>query len=90
MDERKIKKLKSTLEILRRKSANIRPDELIRLAKSLGRVASPRGKEPTFISTLLPNRKPLSIPNHPGALPRYTAESILDVLEEDIFLLEEQ
>ncbi len=60
------------------------------MAKSLGRKPSQRGKEPTFINPHLPRSRPISIPNHPGALARFTAEGIIDQLDEDLFALEEQ
>ena len=51
--------------------------------------AHPRGKEPTWISTVLAHARPLSIPSHPGDLNRFTAKAILDQLESDIDALEE-
>lgn len=83
-------KLRRRLNTLRRKSANLRHKDLESLAQSLGRVSSQRGKEPTYVNPTLPRSRPLTIPNHPGALARYTAESILDQLEEDLFALCEQ
>lgn len=43
--------------------ANIKSQDLIRLAEALGREKSKRGKEPTYVSLLLPDNKPISIPN---------------------------
>lgn len=88
MDKKKLKKIKKTLNDLRSKPNNIRSKELIKLAKSLGRRLFKRGHEPTYVSNLLPRSYPISIPNHPGAMPRFTAENILDQLEQDIFALE--
>lgn len=89
MNKVKLRRLKKKLEKLRTRPANIKPEELINLAEALGRERSNRGKEPTYISALLPYRTPLSIPNHPGSLNKFTAGSILDTLEQDIFDLEE-
>jgi hypothetical protein len=76
--------------MLRQRPANIRSLELQSLARALGRVRdTSRGKEPTFVSLLLPASRPLSIPDHPGSLKRFTAGNILDVLEQDIFALED-
>lgn len=89
MDKAKLRREKRKLERLRQHPANIRAQELINLAEALGRERSNRGKEPTFISLLLPDSNPISIPNHPGSLSRFTAGNILDALEQDIFNLEE-
>ena len=89
MDRAKLKRLRRKIDEMRQRSSNIRTSELVSLAEALGRVASKRGKEPTYISVLLTNSKPISIPNHPGSLWRYTAENILDALEQDLFNLEE-
>jgi hypothetical protein len=89
MDEVKLKRLKRKLEGMRQRVANLRSRELIGLAEALGRTRSNRGKEPTYVSSLLPNSKPISIPDHPGSLNKYTAGNILDSLEQDIFNLEE-
>jgi hypothetical protein len=88
MDKNKLKRFRRRLAKLRQKSSNIRARELISFAGALGRTRSNRGKEPTYVSTPLPHRRPLSIPDHPGSMPRYTAESILDDLETDIAELE--
>ena len=69
--------------------SNLRNQELVSLAEALGRTRSKRGNEPTYISRLLPQSKPISIPNHPGSLNKRTADNILDALEQDIFNLEE-
>lgn len=89
MDSKRLKKIKKTLNDLRSKPNNIRSKELIKLAKSLGRRLFKRGHEPNYLSDLLPRSRPISIPNHPGAMARFTAENILDQLEQDIFDLEE-
>jgi hypothetical protein len=90
MDGNKLKKIRRALNALRLKPNNIRSSELIRLAKSLGRRLFDRGHEPNYLSDLLPKSRPISIPNHRGAMKRFTAENILDQLEQDIFELEER
>jgi len=91
MKEPMLNKLKSRLASLRNRSANIRSSELQSLAKSLGREKwKGRGKEPTWISNIFPNARPISIPDHPGALPKFTARNILDQLEQDIFMFEDE
>ncbi len=58
--------------------------ELISLAKGLGRKEVNRGKEPTYESTAF-NLRPLSIPNHKGRdLAPGTRNSILDALDDDL------
>lgn len=89
MEQAKIDKLRRRLEKLRARSANIRPEELARLAEAVGRRPHKRGKEPTFVS----DRQgwfPLSIPHHPGALKKGTAISVLNQLEDDLLKLEEE
>lgn len=89
VDLRKLKKLRGKIAKLRGKPNNVLSRELESIAASLGREKADRGKEPTWVSRLMPGRNPVSIPNHPGALKRFTAGNILDQLEEDIDLLEE-
>ena len=55
------------------------------LAQSIGRRPDKRGKEPTFV---MKPRPPLTIPHH-TKMSKYTVESILDQLEEDLDYLEE-
>ncbi|HEX9989277.1 MAG TPA: hypothetical protein VGE45_12465 [Chloroflexia bacterium] len=90
MNKNKISKLKKQLVRLRNGSASIKSDDLQRFAKQLGRVRSSRGKEPTYVSELLPYSAPISIPDHSGTLKRFTAENILDAFEQDIFAFEEE
>jgi len=89
MDKKKLGKIKKKTAALRSRSNNIRSIDLIKLAKSLGRKIANRGHEPNYISVFLPRNRPISIPNHPGAMARFTAENILDQLEQDIFYIEE-
>ena len=88
MNKGKLEKLKIELESFRNKKGNIIPNELITLAEKLGRKKVKRGKEPTYESELLPKSRPLTIPKHSRALNKYTAGSILDQLDQDIFELE--
>ena len=89
MHTKKIAKLRKQLEELRRKGG-VRSRELESLAQALGRQQHWRGKEPTWVNPNLPGARPVSIPNHPGEMSRYTAKSILDQLEVDIDGHEEQ
>jgi hypothetical protein len=89
MNKSKLRKLRRQLEALRTRPGNIRSVELARLANALGRKRVDRGKEPTFVSELLPQSRPLSIPHHSKALKQGTARNILDQLEKDIDDLEE-
>lgn len=89
MDRKKLRRIKQTLKNLRSRPNNIRSKELRNFAKQLGRRRFNRGHEPNFLSDLLPKSRPISIPDHPGSMARFTAENILDQLEQDIFELEE-
>lgn len=83
MNRKKIAKLRRELESLRAGKYNLRPTDLVRFARKVGRDPdTSRGKEPTYVS-VLPGTRPLSIPAHPKINP-YTAESILDHLEADL------
>jgi hypothetical protein len=90
MNERKLKKVRREIESLRNASANIRPNKLVRVAESLGRRSSVRGKEPTYVSEPFSDLRPISIPGHSKALKRFTAENILDQLDEDCVRWEEE
>ena len=89
VNKRKLQKIKKKLQKLRLGPNNIRSVELANLAKSLERKLFDRGKEPTYVSVLLPESRPISIPNHPGTMAKGTALNILDQLERDIFEIEE-
>jgi len=54
------------------------------VAAKLGRKRSKRGKEPTYISEPFPDLRPLSIPSHSSGVKRFTAQGILDQLDEDV------
>jgi hypothetical protein len=90
MDKKKIRKLWQRLRTYRSRVANLRSQELVSFAIALGRERSSRGKEPTFVSRLLPYSRPITIPNHPGSLKKFTAGSILDAFEQDLLTLEER
>ena len=89
MNRRKLRQLRKRLDALRTRLGNIASWELESLAKALGRKLAPRGKEPTFISAVLPQSRPLSIPHHSTTLKKGTASNIVDQLEKDIDDLEE-
>jgi len=88
MNRRKLRKLRQWLQALRTHPGNIESKELESLARALGRKPARRGKEPTFISTVLPQNRPLSIPHHSTTLKKGTASNILDQLEKDLDDLE--
>ncbi len=89
MDNQKLRKLKRKLQQLRDRQASLTSRELENFARQLGRERhKKRGKEPTYVSMLLPNSRPISIPG-PGHLTKYTAGNVLDALERDIYALEE-
>ena len=94
INKQKLAEIREEIEALRSASRSIRSNDLVSLAKKLGRERVVRGKHPQYSSTLLPNRNPISIPAHPGTLKVGTALKILDELEVDAdglsALLEEQ
>jgi len=90
MNWSKLKRLKRQLEKYRGGIHNVRASQLVSLALQLGRRPSSRGKEPTYVSDLLPMSRPISIPGHPGTLATGTVRNILDRLEQDIFEFEEE
>jgi hypothetical protein len=89
MTRRKLRQLRKRIETLRSHPRNIESREVEALAKALGRNPSKRGKEPTYISYLLPKSSPLTIPHHSKSLKIGTVLNILDQLEKDIDDLEE-
>lgn len=88
MNPKKLRRLRQQLEQLRCGTANMPSRKLERFAKSLGRRRAKRGSEPMWISDLLPQNRPLAIPNHSRPLWKYTADKILDQLEIDLIDLE--
>jgi len=87
MNRRKLAKLRKRIDELRKKGS-LPSATLERLAKALGRKRHKGGKEPMWVSELLPSASPLSIPHHSKGVGRFTAKSILDQLETDIDALE--
>ena len=84
MNKGKIARLHRKLGKLRARKRNVRPRDLTRFAGTLGRRRDTlRGSEPQWVSDLLPDSRPISIPSHPTINP-YTAESIMDRFEEDL------
>jgi hypothetical protein len=88
MNRKKIGRLRKRIQDLRRKGG-VRAAELETVAKSAGRRRHKRGREPTWVSRLLPTARPIAITSHPGDLNRHTAKAILDQLEADLDALEE-
>jgi hypothetical protein len=88
LTKEKIKRLRRRITELRNAKHNIRPSDLVSLAESLGRKLKKGGKHPTYISYLLTDRNPISIPGHP-TIKSPTAMSIVDDLESDIDRLSE-
>lgn len=86
MNRNKLKKLRLEIDKLRGRGG-IKSRELEALAEALGRKCHPRGSEPTWISEVTGFR-PISIPNHPTDLNKFTARNILDQLEADIDKIE--
>jgi hypothetical protein len=83
MECRKVKKLRRDLEAYR-SQRGITSRELQSLARRLLRDRDPsRGKHRMWLSTVR-RAWPIAIPDHPGDLNRFTAQGILDVLEEDL------
>jgi hypothetical protein len=91
MNKNKLAKLKKKLESLRNRKGNFNEKELVSFANDCGRKLKTggMGKHPAYINVNLPNKRPLSIPSHPGNMPAGTAGNILDILESDLFELEE-
>ncbi len=84
MNKKKLKKLVRRVRSLRQASANLSFSKLSSLAAKFERKRSDRGKEPTFVSTVFSDLRPITIPGHPGAINRFTAEGILDQFDEDV------
>lgn len=85
MDKKKLKKIIEKIRSLRAGSANVHRRELISVAQKMGRKEFNRGKEPTFISTVFPELRPITIPSHPGSMPIGTVKNILIQFEDDVF-----
>jgi hypothetical protein len=81
MNKKTLKNVERRIRSLHAGSGNVRRRQLVSLAKTLGRKESNRGKEPTYISIAFPDLRAVTIPSHPGTMPRFTVESILDQFE---------
>lgn len=88
IDHKKLDELQGEIDAWRAAIHNIRPNDLVSLAKKLGRKKSKKGDHPTYESYLLPTRNPISIPGHPK-IKSGTARNILDDFEADIHALRE-
>lgn len=88
MNKQTLNRVQRRIDKLR--NQDVSSEKLENIAKSLGRVRSKKGKEPNWVSTLLPGSRPIGIPHHGKPVFRYTAGNILDDLEKDIFELYEQ
>lgn len=83
MTKEKLEKFRQRIEGLR-KSGGVKSSEVEAVAKALGRIRSQRGKEPTWISQVFSDLRPVSIPCHSSDLNRFTKNNILDQLEIDL------
>lgn len=88
MNRKKLRKVMEAMETLRRK-VGIKSSELEAAARSVGRTLHGRGKEPTWVNLRFPDLRPISIPHHSKELNRFTANNIINQLEEDIVRHEE-
>lgn len=85
MTPARLKKIKRKLTAMAGSPHGLKADELISLAKKLGRTKSVRGKEPTYVRDDNPELSPpLSIPNHSAGLKSGTARSIIEALLSDV------
>lgn len=84
-----LSKIKKTLLELNRSPKGIKASTLAGLAQELGRAASIRGKEPTYVRDVPPRLPfPLSIPRHTGDLRVGTATNIIKSLLKDVAVWE--
>lgn len=89
MDQKLVDRLRRELEQLRSRKYNLKSSDLTRFAGKVGRKRdTSRGKEPTYVSTVSPGARPLSIPGHRKINP-YTADAIMDSFEADLDRWEE-
>lgn len=85
--QKKLAKIGRDIASARKAIHNIASRDLRRIAKQLGRVEDcGRGKEPTFVSTLIEDANPISIPHHVKG--EGTKRGILDDLEGDLVRME--
>lgn len=88
MTPKKLKKLRKKIADIRRRGG-ISAGELERIAQKLGRKRHKRGKEPNWVSSILLDSFPISIPSHGDDLNKFTARGILDQLEQDVDAIED-
>jgi hypothetical protein len=93
MTEEKLRKIEREIAAARRRAVTHR--DIASIATKLGRKrlkgAMARGKEPAFISTVFPNARPISIPDHSNQnLSFGVQKNVLNDLEEDVFRHREQ
>jgi len=81
MTKKKLKKLRDEIRSLHDRSGSICERDLVGIARKLGLYRAKRGSEPTYVSADFPEKRPIRIPSHPGALKRGTALGILGDLE---------
>jgi hypothetical protein len=84
MDQAKIDAWRSELSSLRGRLGNIKYDEMIDFAKSLGRTQVPGSSPPVYACHARLNNRSLSIHYHPRAMKKGTARQALKILEVDI------
>lgn len=84
MDQAKIDEWRAALRDLRGRLANIKFDEMISFAKSLGRTQKTGSSPPLYECHPRLNTRSLSIHYHPRAMKKGSARAALKVLEGDI------
>jgi len=83
MNHKRLERIKKLHEALKNTNG-IKSKQLQNLARQLGREIDKRGKEPTWINPYFKDLRPVSIPCHSGEMKRFTAQNVLNYLEEDI------
>jgi hypothetical protein len=84
MDQAKIDEWRSELSDLRGRLANIKFDEMIKFAESLGGTQVPGSSPPVYACHVRLNNRSLSIHYHARTMKKGTAHQALKVLEADI------
>ncbi len=88
MKEKKLDKLDLQIRSLKSKAGSVRSQELVNVAKKLGRYRIKTDGHPQYGSNLRPGR--ITIPSHSKPVKYRTTLSILSELETDIFYWREQ
>jgi hypothetical protein len=93
MTDEKLRKIQRELATLRRKAVTHR--DVVSVATKLGRKrlkgAAVRGKEPTFVSTVFSQARPISIPDHGNSnLSPTVQKNVINDLEEDVWRFQEE